>query len=142
MTERQFRSRERLAVRWGDMDSLGHVNNAKYFTYFESARFRWFEDVGVWRLRRHDREGPILAATSCDFRRQLKYPSAIEIGAAATRIGRASVDVAYRLWVEGDSEPVAEGDSTIVWLDYSTGKSAPWPDPLRAAIAAWDGLAT
>jgi acyl-CoA thioester hydrolase len=131
---------ERLAVRWGDMDSLGHVNNARYFTYFESARFRWFEDVGVWRLRRHEREGPILAATACNFRRQLKYPATIAIGAAATRLGRSSVDVDYVLWDEEQEGVVADGTSTIVWLDYGTGKSTPWPDALRVSIQAWDSL--
>jgi acyl-CoA thioesterase FadM len=24
---------EPVTVRWGDVDSMGHVNNAKYFTY-------------------------------------------------------------------------------------------------------------
>ncbi len=140
MGTKDFRTRERLAVRWADMDSLGHVNNARYFTYFECARFRWFEDVGVWRLRRHEQEGPILASASCEFRRQLKYPAAIEVGARATRLGRSSVDVEYRLALEGESDAIAEGRSTIVWVDYSSGRSTPWPEALRDSIVAWDGL--
>ena len=139
----RFRSVERLAVRWGDMDSLGHVNNAKFFTYFECARFRWFEDVGVWRLRRNEQEGPILASTNCEFRRQLKYPATIEVGARATRLGNSSVTVEYAL-TEATSDAFgtlyAEGSSVIVWLDYATGKSSPWPDELRASIEKWDGL--
>ena len=140
MSLANFRTREGLAIRWADMDSLGHVNNARYFTYFECARFRWFDDVGVWSLRRHDQEGPILASTSCDFRRQLKYPATIEVGARATRLGRSSVDVDYLLVRTGDDEPIAEGRSTVVWIDYSTGRSAPWPDRLRDSITAWDSL--
>jgi len=27
-----------LAVRWGDMDAVGHVNNSRFFSYFEEAR--------------------------------------------------------------------------------------------------------
>ena len=28
-------------VRWDDIDALGHVNNAKYLTYVQEARFHW-----------------------------------------------------------------------------------------------------
>ena len=28
-------------VRWDDIDALGHVNNAKYLTYSQEARFHW-----------------------------------------------------------------------------------------------------
>ena len=45
---------------------------------------------------------------------------------------------------EADSDPFgtlyAEGSSVVVWLDYATGKSSPWPDELRASIENWDGL--
>ena len=38
---------EPITVRWGDVDSMGHVNNAKYFTYCESARMTYFAAVGM-----------------------------------------------------------------------------------------------
>ena len=28
-------------VRWDDIDAFGHVNNAKYLTYIQEARFLW-----------------------------------------------------------------------------------------------------
>ncbi len=28
-------------VRWDDIDAFGHVNNAKYLTYIQEARFQW-----------------------------------------------------------------------------------------------------
>jgi len=33
-TDKQF-------IRWDDIDALGHVNNAKYLTYIQEARFQW-----------------------------------------------------------------------------------------------------
>jgi acyl-CoA thioester hydrolase len=33
-TDKQF-------VRWDDIDAFGHVNNAKYLTYIQEARFQW-----------------------------------------------------------------------------------------------------
>ena len=28
-------------VRWDDLDAMGHVNNAKYLTFAQEARFEW-----------------------------------------------------------------------------------------------------
>ena len=28
-------------IRWDDIDAFGHVNNAKYLTYIQEARFLW-----------------------------------------------------------------------------------------------------
>ena len=33
-TDKQF-------VRWDDIDAFGHINNAKYLTYIQEARFQW-----------------------------------------------------------------------------------------------------
>ena len=37
-----FRFWHALAIRWADIDSMGHVNNATYFTYFEAVRIEFF----------------------------------------------------------------------------------------------------
>jgi len=64
--ERQYAFWLPVTVRWADMDSLGHVNNAKYFTYLESARTAFFDAVTLWRFREHPRQGapptPAIAA--------------------------------------------------------------------------------
>ena len=36
-----------LPVLWGDMDALRHVNNARYFAWFEAARIAYFERIGA-----------------------------------------------------------------------------------------------
>ena len=37
----------RFALEWGDMDALGHVNNAAYFRYMENARVGWMYAIGA-----------------------------------------------------------------------------------------------
>ena len=43
MDEKKLVHVERIAIRWGDMDAMGHVNNTVYFRYMEQARISWFE---------------------------------------------------------------------------------------------------
>lgn len=35
-----------IVVRFGDLDPYDHVNHARYFTYFESARIELLEEMG------------------------------------------------------------------------------------------------
>ena len=60
------------------MDAFSHVNNAKYFTYFETARMAYFEQTGVMSLEM-TREGPILASTQCRFKLPVTYPDTLKV---------------------------------------------------------------
>jgi acyl-CoA thioester hydrolase len=75
VSEAGWRHVEPIAVRWGDMDSMGHVNNAKYFTYCESARMSYFAAIRLPDHREVPTQGPALAAATLNFRRQIRYPA-------------------------------------------------------------------
>jgi hypothetical protein len=67
----------RQAIRWGDMDVLGHVNNTVYFRYMESGRICFLEEAaGEFTMQG---EGPVIVTAYCTFIKQLKYPGEIEI---------------------------------------------------------------
>ena len=67
-----------LEVRWGDMDAYGHVNNAKYFTYCESARMSYFDAVRLDEFRGAESHGPAVVTATCNFRRQVHHPASLE----------------------------------------------------------------
>ncbi len=122
-----------LQVRWGDMDIFGHVNNANYFRYLEQARISWFETIGA--PSGNVGHGPMLVAAACNFRIPIVYPATVEIRTYAKAPGRSSIPI-YQEIVDA-SEPAmlfADGDSTIVWIDYQRNKSTPLPDEVRALI--------
>jgi acyl-CoA thioester hydrolase len=133
---------ERVSVRWGDMDSMGHVNNACYFTYCESARMSYFHAVHMEEHFAGGRFGPALAAATLNFRRQVRYPAEIEVATRVVEFGRSSFKMEYVLTEAGEGERavVAEGTGVIVWTDYGAGRSAPLPDGLREAIRQFEGM--
>ena len=61
-----------VPIRWGDMDAMGHVNNAVYFRYFETVRIDWMRSIGA--ARGPDGIGPVIVNAFCSFIRQLEYP--------------------------------------------------------------------
>ena len=71
LSERPFRFTHAVEVRFRDLDALGHVNNAVYLTYFESARMAWWMHLThSTDLRRMDM---ILARAEVDFRSPAAY---------------------------------------------------------------------
>jgi acyl-CoA thioester hydrolase len=121
------------------MDSMGHVNNAKYFTYCESARMSYFAAVRMNEHREHDRQGPALAAAHLNFRRQVHYPAELDVRTRVSEIGRSSFKMEYEIVLRNTNEPVADGHGVLVWVDYGTGRPTPLPESLREAIRRYEG---
>ena len=138
--ERRARHVEIIPVRWADMDTMGHVNNAKYFTYCESARMSYFAAVRMPDHREAELQGPALASATLNFRRQVRYPAVIEVFTRVSEIGRSSFKMDYELVLQGTGERVADGTGVIVWVDYGTGTSNPLPEGLKAAIREYEAL--
>jgi acyl-CoA thioester hydrolase len=127
----------RIEVRWGDMDALNHVNNATYFTYLESARIQLFAGLGLADPMTEEKLGMNLAHAACNFRSQVRYPEVLEIGTVVTKIGTSSFHLAHVFLREGTTAVVADGSSVVVWTDYTKGKSAPLPGPVRIRLQAY-----
>lgn len=127
-----FSHRLSLAVRWGDMDALGHVNNVKFFTYDEQARLQYFEAIAAIQPGFWQTSGIILAKIGCDFLQQLRYPARLDIGLRISRLGRSSLDTEAAMF-EGE-RLVAVTRGTLVWFDYSQQKPVPIPEAVRDLI--------
>jgi acyl-CoA thioester hydrolase len=125
----------RMPMRWGDMDMMGHVNNAMYFTYIETARIDWFTSLDCAPNPRG--EGPVLINASCTFLKQLEYPGEIEIRTFVGEFGRTSFETFHEIRrVDQPDVLCAEGAAKVVWVDFVAGKSAPLSEDLKARFSA------
>jgi acyl-CoA thioester hydrolase len=128
----QFAHRIELAVRWGDMDVMGHVNNAKFFTYDESSRIAYFDELARADPTFWSDHGLILAHIGCDFIGQLRYPATLTIGTRVSKLGRSSLHTLSAMFSEGRVVAVVKG--VIVWFDYVNQKAMPIPEHVRTMI--------
>lgn len=130
----QFRYFCPIATRWGDVDCMGHVNNAKYITYDEQARTDYVEQ----RQRAAGFTGPnfILARIACDFLVQVHHPSQIDYGMRILRIGRTSIVTQGAIFVGDRCHSRTEG--VIVWFDYAAQATLPVPEAVRQSIRAFE----
>ena len=110
-----------VAVQWGDMDALGHVNNTVPVRWYESSRIAYLEKSGIAEIMGSLNVGAILAAVSCNYRRQLFYPDQVHVGCRASKLGRSSFTLQHAVVSEGQNEVAADGESVVVVLT-STSK--------------------
>lgn len=123
-----------IPVAWGDMDAMGHVNNAVYFRYFETARIACFAELGLDSIERSGGVGPILHSASCRFRIPLTHPDTVTVGAQIGEVGDDRFVMRYRAVSHQHGAVAADGESLIVTFDYATGTKAPVTDELAARL--------
>lgn len=123
-----------VEVRFRDLDAIGHVNNAVFLTYLESARIAyWLELTGRTGLGGMDM---ILARLEIDYRSPASYREQLDIGVRIASLRRSSFTMELRIVLRGGQRLVAESRNVLVYYDYAAGRSAPIPEELRHKILA------
>ena len=128
-----------ISVLWGDEDAFAHVNNVAYLRWCESARVEYLRRIGLFPELPPRGVGPIIAAVTCHYRRQLKHPDTISVGTRVKSIGNTSFRVEQRIISQTSGEIAAEAESTMVTVDYARGKPVRVPQQIRDAIAQLEG---
>ena len=124
-----------IPVQWGEMDAYGHVNNAVFFRYFESARMAYLDRCGFVESYTRDKVGAILHSTQCRYWRPVFHPDTVLIGARTDEVLADRLRMSYRVVSTAQNEIAAEGSGLIVSFDYQAHKKTPLPESVRTAIA-------
>jgi len=125
--EKKFVHEMIMPIRWGDMDAYKHVNNTVYFRYMEQARVEWVTSLGYSVAP--GRESMLMINGFCNFYQQLSYPGELILKTSIGAIGKSSVDIFTSMSLTTMPDVIAaEGGATMVWVDLTTNKSAPWPE--------------
>lgn len=123
-----------IETRWNDLDAYRHVNNARYYAFFDSAIMHYLKTAGGFDVL----DGPIVPFTvenMCRFHRAFEFPDVVDAGLRVARIGNSSVRYEIGLFKAG-AEPVhATGYFIDVFVDRTTQRPSPIPAALRAHLS-------
>ena len=123
-----------LQLRWSDLDAFNHVNNARYLTFLEEARIRWFDSIGeAWVT---DEFAPVVVSVQLNYKQPIPYPADVEVDLYVEKVGNTSTTIAHRI-VSADGKTLYN-DGTVVagWIDRKTGRPRPLPESIRRAVGA------
>jgi len=132
-----FRHITPITVRFRDIDALGHVNNAVFFTYLETARVEYMHRVVFrTRARKLSETGLILARISCEFKKPIFYGQPVEVGTRVVEMRNSSFATEQRIEADGKLAALAHG--VLVHYDYQASKSVRIPDEFRARVEMFE----
>jgi acyl-CoA thioester hydrolase len=128
-------------VRYGDLDPQGHVNNAKYLTYFEQARVWYLIHLGLFSRDQSFMEvGVIIADAHITFHAPTHYEDPIKVGVRTKKIGNKSLTTEQCVMHAGTGQVMASGTVVLVTFDYKERKPIPVPDVWRRMISEFEGI--
>ena len=123
-------------VRFVDVDSMGHVNNAVYLSYFEMARIHYFNTIVDPDID-YKKNGLLLVRNEIDYLDKVFLHDDIEIETFCSRIGNTSFVLEYELkrLDKAQSQTCTKGVSVLVCYDYLEGKTIRVPEDWRKKMA-------
>ncbi len=122
-----------LRIDWSEIDAFGHVNNLAILKYIQAARVSYLEAVGLMQSQIEHKIGPILASTTCQFRKPLYYPGRVIIRSTVDEIRNTSFRMRHVVGNEAQ-ESVAEAQDILVLYDFQKQCKIAIPKDLRDRI--------
>ncbi len=123
-----------VPLRWSDVDVYGHVNNVVHYAVFDTAVNGWLIAASGTDVRTLAAQG-LVVETSCRYYAELHFPGSVTAGLRLESRGTSSV--VYRLALFGPAEePAAVGRFVHVYVDRTTRRPVPPPDPVARALHA------
>jgi len=130
-----------ITTRWLDNDVFGHVNNAAYYGFFDTAITHFLVQHGIlnWRGGEHLL---MVAESGCRYHSEIAFPDWVTAGLRMARLGTSSIRHEIAVF-RGDAETAAaEGFFVHVCVDAATRRPAPIPDRWRRILEAEPGAAS
>ena len=129
-----YKLRYHLKTRFRDLDAFGHVNNAVYASYIESARV---ELLNNWKIPRSNKgKSIIMASLKINYHSQLKHPTSLVLGQKIVRLGRTSFDIETIIFDSTDNRVICSGLVVVVCFDFDLQTPVGVYDSIKQAYEA------
>lgn len=125
-----------IHVTFRDLDALGHVNNAVFFSYLETARIQYitqFLEQGLPTQFELLSIPIILVEATCTYKSQALFGETLTVGVGVSRFGNKSFDLMYKI-VGEDGRLVATGKTIQVMYNYDTSSAFPIPEEIKEGV--------
>lgn len=126
-----------IQLRWMDADAFGHVNNAMYFQYYDTAKMDYFRKVCPEIV---DNYAVVTVHLDADFMHQVYTKDEIvEVQSAIVRIGHSSFTFQQQLVGVNDHEVKCVGETIMVLFDIKHEKTVQFTPEWRETISKFEG---
>jgi acyl-CoA thioester hydrolase len=127
-----YRAFVEVTTRWSDNDMYGHMNNAAYYAFFDTAVTNWLFGTGLSA----DESMFFVAETGCRYLSEVGYPDRVSVGLRIGHLGASSIRYEIGIFRNDEDLAAAEGLFVHVHVDKASRRPAPVPEVLRDALKA------
>jgi acyl-CoA thioester hydrolase len=134
-----FKYKTTIAMRFADLDMMGHVNNAIYFTYMEIGRTKYWNQAINWDWKT---TGVIIGHASIDYIAPIFLEDKISMYVRTSRIGNTSFDLEYIIVKEVNGKEItcSRGKTICVAFDYQAKRPTAIPAKERQKMMDFEQL--
>jgi acyl-CoA thioester hydrolase len=122
-----------VSTRWMDNDIYGHINNALYYAFFDTAINQYLIAEGGLDIG----SGEVIAfavESQCQYLQPVAFPDVIEIGLRVGKLGNSSVRYELAVFKQGVTLAAAAGYFVHVFVDRKTQRPVTIPEKIREAL--------
>lgn len=106
-----------VSVRFNDMDSLSHVNNALFNSYFEEARIQVVQEIPEWIEDLERKRSFVLRKSTIEYLAPILYPDTLLIGSGLLRVDAARVYALQAVYSSNTNILCSTAETMGVWFD-------------------------
>lgn len=136
MTE--FRFYTPIAVRYSDLDTQWHVNNAHFFSFIEQARVAYLVELGLFKGQNFLDFPIIVADAHMTYQKPIPFGASVDVGVAVTKIGNKSLRFDYTITDPDHAILYATAETIMVAFDYRANSTIPVPQDWRDIIGKYE----
>ncbi len=139
MQNSDFKFEVSVQMRWSDVDHYGHVNNATFVTYFETARIHYLLKVTQWDWQQF---GMVVVNLNIDYVRPLEMHDKTLVAVKCIKMGNSSITFEYALYDVRKEEKklCAKGTTTMVMISLKDNATISIPETIRKTLSDYESL--
>lgn len=112
--------RQKIDIRFADIDAYHHVNNATYFTYMEHTR----TNVMFEHFKAHSEQGIqfVVSEATCKYMLPIRLDDPLEVIAVFQLKGKIRIQIDFSFATPDTSIIYAKGQTTMACINKNSGK--------------------
>ncbi len=132
--KKDFAFFETITLRWADNDAYGHINNAHYYSFFDTAVDGYLMTNDLRKLISGELQ-TLVVASECRYHSQISSPGTIQVGVRVGKLGNSSVTYEVAVFTKESELAAAQGLFVHVCVNRATQRPVPVPQSFRDAVA-------
>jgi len=128
-----------IQIRYGDLDAQWHVNNSRFLTFMEQARFEYLQQKGLFDAVSFLDLRMIIADVHIAYKAPIVLNQKIAVDTRTAKIGNKSITFDYEIRDEETGVVCATGEVVGVCYNYRSHETTKVPVEWRKKIAEYEG---